>query len=245
MSYFSARTGLDGKLYGTLHLGLMPLGLRSNHPEQRISPDTACNSFVFPNTARTSTGTIRGGAPSRLFILIIVWLDILCMLIRESTFLETTYSYMPGQVDGAAAQKDRRSLLGALISSTTTQIQQTSLPLTYRIDGTRASMIKYIETGEVDYEDLYVDALKAMCSQRGVKHKYNELRLDLARKLSETDEKEVAYRDLGATALRKLCKERGMKVKSNEPKQDLITRLRQADENAEQAQQEEEGRGSD
>ncbi|KAF7940809.1 uncharacterized protein EAE97_006995 [Botrytis byssoidea] len=99
-----------------------------------------------------------------------------------------------------------------------------------KLHGTRAILIKYIETGEIDYEDLYVDDLKSMCEKRRIRCKSSANRLDIAKLLRETDEKEIAYRDLGVPALRKLCKEREMKVKSNEPRQDLITDLRVADE---------------
>ncbi|KAB8288834.1 hypothetical protein EYC80_010737 [Monilinia laxa] len=96
--------------------------------------------------------------------------------------------------------------------------------------GTKATGIKWLETGSVEYDELSATSLQTMCMQRGIKVKSHEVRLDLARKLRETDEKEIAYWDLGIMALNKLCKERGMQVKANESKENLITRLRQADE---------------
>ncbi|ESZ97129.1 hypothetical protein SBOR_2487 [Sclerotinia borealis F-4128] len=101
-----------------------------------------------------------------------------------------------------------------------------------QLSGSKASMIKYLETGVIDYENLYNASLEGMCTQRGIKYKWNETRLDLAGKLRETDDKELVYRDLGVTALRKMCKERGVGVKASESKQELVTRLREADENA-------------
>lgn len=99
-----------------------------------------------------------------------------------------------------------------------------------KLNGTRATLIKYIETGEMDYEDLYVGDLKSMCEKRRIRCTSCANRLDIAKLLRETDEKEIAYRDLGVPAPRKLCKERGIKVKSNEPRQELVTNLRVADE---------------
>ncbi|CCD56656.1 hypothetical protein BofuT4_P144640.1 [Botrytis cinerea T4] len=97
--------------------------------------------------------------------------------------------------------------------------------------GTKATYIKWLETGSVEYQDLSGTSLERMCSKRGIKVKSGTKRLDLVMKLKETDEKERDYQDLGIMALKKMCKERRMMTKSNETKQDLITRLRVADEN--------------
>ncbi|KAF7918948.1 hypothetical protein BELL_0596g00080 [Botrytis elliptica] len=97
--------------------------------------------------------------------------------------------------------------------------------------GTKATHIKWLETGSVEYEDLSVTSLEIMCRKRGIKFKSGTKRLDLAMKLRETDEKETAYRESGIMALKKMCKERGMKTTRGETKQDLITKLRVADEN--------------
>ncbi|TGO28146.1 hypothetical protein BPAE_0031g00110 [Botrytis paeoniae] len=96
--------------------------------------------------------------------------------------------------------------------------------------GTKATCIKWLETGSVEYEDLLATSLEMMCRKRGIKFKSGTKRLELAMKLRETDEKETAYRELGIMALKKMCKERDMKTTSGETKQDLITRLRVADE---------------
>jgi hypothetical protein len=37
--------------------------------------------------------------------------------------------------------------------------------------GPKAAMIKWLETGSVDYEDLYVTSLEIFCMKRGIKHK--------------------------------------------------------------------------
>ncbi|TGO49310.1 hypothetical protein BCON_0214g00260 [Botryotinia convoluta] len=97
--------------------------------------------------------------------------------------------------------------------------------------GTKATCIKWLETGSVEYDDLLATSLEMMCRKRGIKFKSGTKRLDLGMKLKQTDEKETAYRELGMMALKKMCKERGMKTTSGETKQDLITKLRVAEEN--------------
>ncbi|ESZ97130.1 hypothetical protein SBOR_2488 [Sclerotinia borealis F-4128] len=87
---------------------------RPNHPEHHISPDMTWNSFVFPNTAlATATlqiGTAFGSNAIRIIgtvisvLLVIVWLYVLGMLIR-ALFLKRLL--MPGQLDGATAQRKK------------------------------------------------------------------------------------------------------------------------------------------
>jgi hypothetical protein len=56
--------------------------------------------------------------------------------------------------------------------------------------GTKAAMIKWLETGSVDYEDLYAGSLEQMCRERGLRAKYGEKKVDLVRLLKEADEAE-------------------------------------------------------
>jgi hypothetical protein len=58
--------------------------------------------------------------------------------------------------------------------------------------GPKAAMIKWLDTGSVDYEDLYVGSLERMCTERGIKHRSGEKKVELVRLLKEADEREDA-----------------------------------------------------
>jgi hypothetical protein len=53
--------------------------------------------------------------------------------------------------------------------------------------GPKAAMLKWLDTGSVDYEDLYVDSLVQMCMERGIKHKSSDNKVELIKKLREAD----------------------------------------------------------
>jgi hypothetical protein len=56
--------------------------------------------------------------------------------------------------------------------------------------GPKAAMLKWLDTGSVDYEDLYVGSLEQMCMERGIKHKSSDKKVELIKKLREADEAE-------------------------------------------------------
>ncbi|CZR57620.1 uncharacterized protein PAC_07509 [Phialocephala subalpina] len=53
--------------------------------------------------------------------------------------------------------------------------------------GPKAAMIKWLDTGVVDYEDLYASSLETICYKRGIKHKSGAKKVDLVRILKEAD----------------------------------------------------------
>jgi len=57
--------------------------------------------------------------------------------------------------------------------------------------GPKASMIKWLDTGSVDYEDLYACSLEQICRNRGLPAKSGEKKADLVRRLKEADEAEA------------------------------------------------------
>jgi hypothetical protein len=81
--------------------------------------------------------------------------------------------------------------------------------------GTKAMCIKWLETGEVDYEELWTDSLKSMCKDRGINFRSNEKRLDLAKKLRDADEAEAKLTE----------KERKELEKARRPKSRLLREL--------------------
>jgi hypothetical protein len=56
--------------------------------------------------------------------------------------------------------------------------------------GPKAALIKWLETGSVEYEDLYAGSLEMICYRRGIKHKSGEKKVDLILRLKEADEQE-------------------------------------------------------
>jgi hypothetical protein len=56
--------------------------------------------------------------------------------------------------------------------------------------GPKAAMIKWLETGSVEYEDLYGFSLEMMCMERKIKYKRDGKKVELIRSLKEADEQE-------------------------------------------------------
>jgi hypothetical protein len=54
--------------------------------------------------------------------------------------------------------------------------------------GPRAAMLKWLDTGNVDYEDLYVGGLQRICTERGLEFREKDKKVDLVRRLQEADE---------------------------------------------------------
>ncbi|KAH6670423.1 hypothetical protein B0J14DRAFT_96633 [Halenospora varia] len=54
-------------------------------------------------------------------------------------------------------------------------------------NGTKATYLKWLDTGSVDYEDLSVGSLQSMYKNRGIRAKYSEKKVDLIMKLREAD----------------------------------------------------------
>lgn len=54
--------------------------------------------------------------------------------------------------------------------------------------GPKAAMIKWLETGTLDYQDLYTVSLERMCRERGIHTKHGEKKDELVRLLKEADE---------------------------------------------------------
>lgn len=58
--------------------------------------------------------------------------------------------------------------------------------------GPKAAMIKWLDTGSVEYDDLYVGSLERICAERGIKYRSGEKKVELVRLLEESDEQESA-----------------------------------------------------
>lgn len=58
--------------------------------------------------------------------------------------------------------------------------------------GPKAAMIKWLETGSLDYEDLYAFSLYSICLDRGLPANSTEKKVELVRRLKEDDEAEAA-----------------------------------------------------
>jgi len=88
--------------------------------------------------------------------------------------------------------------------------------------GPKAAMIKWLDTGSVDYEDLYAFSLERICTNRGLPAKSGEKKADLVRTLKEADEAEAVanrarYRWQDSvwasktdSELAKICSKKGM-----------------------------------
>ena len=57
--------------------------------------------------------------------------------------------------------------------------------------GPKAAMLKWLDTGSVEYEDLYAGSLEMICFRRGIKHRSVEKKVDLIRRLKEADKQEA------------------------------------------------------
>ncbi|KAF4632613.1 hypothetical protein G7Y89_g5513 [Cudoniella acicularis] len=58
--------------------------------------------------------------------------------------------------------------------------------------GTKATYLKWLDTGSVDYEDLSVSSLEQVCMKREIRTKSSDKKVDLIRRLREADESEEA-----------------------------------------------------
>lgn len=58
--------------------------------------------------------------------------------------------------------------------------------------GTRAAMIKWLETGFLEYEDVTLGSLERICEERGVRFKSDARKSDLVKLLVDADEAEEA-----------------------------------------------------
>jgi hypothetical protein len=56
--------------------------------------------------------------------------------------------------------------------------------------GPKAAMLKWLDTGDVDYEDMYIHGLTSICMDRGLEYKNKDKKIDLIRRLREADEAE-------------------------------------------------------
>lgn len=56
--------------------------------------------------------------------------------------------------------------------------------------GTKATMLKWLDTGSVEYEELSMTSLEQLCRERGVQTRSKDKRLDLARRMKDADEAE-------------------------------------------------------
>lgn len=54
--------------------------------------------------------------------------------------------------------------------------------------GPKAAMIKWLDTGDVDYEDMYITGLHRICLERGLKFKSGDKKAELVRLLQENDD---------------------------------------------------------
>jgi hypothetical protein len=57
--------------------------------------------------------------------------------------------------------------------------------------GPKASMIKWLETGNIEYDELYAFSLESLCRDRGIKFKSGEKKAELVRLLKEADKREA------------------------------------------------------
>ena len=57
--------------------------------------------------------------------------------------------------------------------------------------GPKAAMLKWLDTGKLEYEDLYTGSLEDMCRKRGLHARSGEKKVELVRKLREADEQGI------------------------------------------------------
>ena len=53
--------------------------------------------------------------------------------------------------------------------------------------GPKAAMLKWLDTGNLEYEDMYIVGLSSICEKRGVKYKSGDKKVDLIRRLRDAD----------------------------------------------------------
>ncbi|KAH7309239.1 hypothetical protein BKA65DRAFT_382875, partial [Rhexocercosporidium sp. MPI-PUGE-AT-0058] len=56
--------------------------------------------------------------------------------------------------------------------------------------GPKAAMLKWLDTGKIDYQDMYMGGLTKICRERGIAYKESDKKMELVRKLKEADEAE-------------------------------------------------------
>jgi hypothetical protein len=56
--------------------------------------------------------------------------------------------------------------------------------------GPKAAMLKWLDTGNLDYEDMYIGGLTSICMERGLECRSKDKKVDLIRRLREADEAE-------------------------------------------------------
>ncbi|KAK0124729.1 hypothetical protein ONS96_008612 [Cadophora gregata f. sp. sojae] len=56
--------------------------------------------------------------------------------------------------------------------------------------GSKAAMLKWLDMGRIDHQDMYMDGLTRICGQRGVDYKESDKKADLVRRPNEADEAE-------------------------------------------------------
>lgn len=57
--------------------------------------------------------------------------------------------------------------------------------------GPKAAMVKFLDTGAIEYEDLYASGLEMICYRRGIALKGNAKKDEMVRLLKEADEAEA------------------------------------------------------
>lgn len=55
---------------------------------------------------------------------------------------------------------------------------------------TKAAILKCLDTGELDYDGLYLNSLVTMCKERGLRSRSGDTKKKLVKLLQEDDEKE-------------------------------------------------------
>ncbi|KAK0112596.1 hypothetical protein ONS95_014339 [Cadophora gregata] len=56
--------------------------------------------------------------------------------------------------------------------------------------GPKAAMLKWLDTGRIDYQDMYMGGLTRICGERGVEYRESDKKADLVLRLNEADEAE-------------------------------------------------------
>lgn len=76
--------------------------------------------------------------------------------------------------------------------------------------GTKSTMVKWLDTGNLEYEDVSQMALSELCKDRGLTLKCNELRHSMIAKLKEADDDELTRRKKKAVIAIRIKDEKGI-----------------------------------